>query len=247
MLVIRFGIRPPLVTGLLFFVAGLLYFARAPVDGNYVVDVLPSMLLLGLGGGISFNPMLLAAMGDVEPTDSGLASGIVNTSQMMGGALGLAVLASLAASRTDHLRAAGDGSLEALVGGYHAAFLVGAALRRRGGRDRRGVLPPGSRPGRRARLRRRGRRRRRRRLSTPAARKQKRRNERCREQPDGDPERRSERGRDRRRDGRPLLLRQRGRPPGCRRRSPAHSPRSHAARRSRGAPCRSRPRRAGSC
>jgi MFS family permease len=101
-------------------------FARAPVDGNFVVDVLPSMILLGLGAGMAFNPVLLAAMSDVEPSDAGLASGVVNTSFMMGGALGLAVLASLAASRTDRLLASGDGSLVALNGGYHAAFLVGA-------------------------------------------------------------------------------------------------------------------------
>ena len=122
----RFGIRPPLATGLLLAGLGLLLFARAPVDGTFVVDVLPSMILLGMGAGIAFNPVLLAAMGDVEPSEAGLASGIVNTSFMMGGALGLAVLASLAASRTDTLAAAGDDELTALTGGYHLAFLVGA-------------------------------------------------------------------------------------------------------------------------
>jgi len=96
------------------------------VDGNYVVDVLPSMILLGIGAGIAFNPVLLAAMSDVQPKEAGLASGIVNTSFMMGGALGLAVLASLAASRTDTLASSGDGELAALTGGYHLAFLVGA-------------------------------------------------------------------------------------------------------------------------
>jgi EmrB/QacA subfamily drug resistance transporter len=125
-LVMRFGIRPPLATGLLLAGLGLLLFARAPVDGTFVVDVLPSMILLGMGAGIAFNPVLLAAMGDVEPSEAGLASGIVNTSFMMGGALGLAVLASLAASRTDTLAAAGDDELTALTGGYHLAFLVGA-------------------------------------------------------------------------------------------------------------------------
>jgi MFS family permease len=84
------------------------------------------MILLGFGAGMALNPMLLAAMSDVEPSESGLASGIVNTAFMMGGALGLAVLASLAASRTDSLVASGDTSLVALNGGYHAAFLVGA-------------------------------------------------------------------------------------------------------------------------
>jgi EmrB/QacA subfamily drug resistance transporter len=125
-LVMRFGIRPPLAAGLLFAGIGLLLFARAPVDGSFVVDVLPSMILLGMGAGIAFNPVLLAAMSDVEPSEAGLASGIVNTSFMMGGALGLAVLASLAATRTDTLASAGDGELAALTGGYHLAFLVGA-------------------------------------------------------------------------------------------------------------------------
>jgi EmrB/QacA subfamily drug resistance transporter len=125
-LVMRFRSRLPLVTGLLLAAGGLLIFARAPVHGHFIVDVLPSTILLGLGAGIAFNPMLLAAMSDVAPEESGLASGVVNTAFMMGGALGLAVLASLAASRTDSLRAAGDGKLAALTGGYHAAFLVGA-------------------------------------------------------------------------------------------------------------------------
>ncbi|MGB3819276.1 MFS transporter, partial [Achromobacter pulmonis] len=99
-LVMRFGIRGPLAIGLLLAALGLALFARAPVDGGFAADVLPGMLLLGLGAGIAFNPMLLAAMSDVEPSQSGLASGVVNTAFMMGGALGLAVLASLAAART---------------------------------------------------------------------------------------------------------------------------------------------------
>jgi EmrB/QacA subfamily drug resistance transporter len=127
-LVMRFGIRLPLALGLLLAGIGLLLFARAPVDGNFAVDVLPSMILLGIGAGMAFNPVLLAAMSDVAPSESGLASGVVNTSFMMGGALGLAVLASLAASRTDSLLASGDAPLAALTGGYHAAFLVGAVF-----------------------------------------------------------------------------------------------------------------------
>jgi MFS family permease len=125
-LVMRYGFRLPLGTGLLLAAAGLALFVRAPVGGSFLVDVLPSMILLGFGAGMAFNPVLLAAMSDVDPTESGLASGIVNTSFMMGGALGLAVLASLASSRTNSLRASGDGPLAALVGGYHSAFLVGA-------------------------------------------------------------------------------------------------------------------------
>src|SRR4029450_1204105 len=99
---------------------------RAPVDGTFVVDVLPSMILLGFGAGMAFNPVLLAAMSDVEPSESGVASGGVNTAFMMGGALGLAILASLAASRTSSLRDSGSSALEALNGGDHLAFLVGA-------------------------------------------------------------------------------------------------------------------------
>jgi EmrB/QacA subfamily drug resistance transporter len=125
-LVMRFGIKPPLAAGLLIAGSGLALFARAPVDGSFVVDVLPAMMLLGFGAGIAFNPVLLAAMSDVAPEEAGLASGLVNTAFMMGGALGLAVLASLAATRTDTLTADGDSHLAALTGGYHAAFVVGA-------------------------------------------------------------------------------------------------------------------------
>jgi EmrB/QacA subfamily drug resistance transporter len=124
-LVMRFGIRVPLAAGLLLAAAGLALFARLPVEGNFVVDVLPSMILLGFGAGMALNPVLLAAMSDVAPEESGLASGIVNTSFMMGGALGLAVLASVAASRTDTL-AATHTHVAALTGGYHVAFVIGA-------------------------------------------------------------------------------------------------------------------------
>jgi EmrB/QacA subfamily drug resistance transporter len=127
-LVMRYGIKKPQVVGMLLMALGVVLFARAPVDGNYVLDVLPCMLLQGLGAGIAFNPLLLAAMSDVAPEESGLASGVVNTSFMMGGALGLAVLASLAASRTDTLLADGASEVAALNGGYHAAFLAGAVF-----------------------------------------------------------------------------------------------------------------------
>jgi EmrB/QacA subfamily drug resistance transporter len=127
-LVMRYGIRGPASAGLAIAALGLVLFARAPVDGSYVVDVLPAMMLLAFGAGIAFNPLLLAAMGDVAPEESGLASGVVNTAFMMGGALGLSILASLAASRTDSLTASGDAKLVALNGGYHAAFLAGAVF-----------------------------------------------------------------------------------------------------------------------
>jgi EmrB/QacA subfamily drug resistance transporter len=127
-LVMRFGIRAPLTVGLWLAAAGLVLFARAPVDGNFLVDVFPPMVLLGLGAGMAFNPVLLAAMSDVEQSEAGLASGVVNTAFMMGGALGLAVLASLAASRTDALASSGEDHLAALTGGYHAAFIAGAVF-----------------------------------------------------------------------------------------------------------------------
>ena len=123
--VMKFGLRLPIALGLSLAAAGLLLFVRAPVGGDFVTDVLPSMVLLGLGAGLAFNPVLLAAMSDVEPTEAGLASGIVNTSFMMGGALGLAILASVAASRTSHLEASGESHVAALAGGYHLAFLMG--------------------------------------------------------------------------------------------------------------------------
>jgi EmrB/QacA subfamily drug resistance transporter len=125
-LVMRFGIRAPLAAGLLLAALGLALFGFSPVDGRFVVHVLPGMILLGVGCGMALNPVLLAAMSDVAPSDSGLASGIVNTSFMMGGALGLAVLASLAAGRTQALLASGAPSPVALTGGYAAAFVVGA-------------------------------------------------------------------------------------------------------------------------
>ncbi|HDR8860125.1 TPA: DHA2 family efflux MFS transporter permease subunit [Burkholderia territorii] len=127
-IVMRFGIRGPIAAGLLIAACGLALFSRAPADGSFVWHVLPGMTLLGIGAGVAFNPVLLAAMSDVDPADSGLASGIVNTAFMMGGALGLAVLASLAAARTDALAAAHATALDALNGGYHVAFAVGAAF-----------------------------------------------------------------------------------------------------------------------
>ncbi len=126
--VVRYGQSAPVSVGLALATVGLLLFARAPLVANFWIDVLPGMCLLGLGAGLAFNPLLLAAMGDVEEKDAGLASGIVNTSFMMGGALGLAVLASLADARTAGLKAAGQDAVVALNGGYQIAFVVGAAF-----------------------------------------------------------------------------------------------------------------------
>ncbi|MCW5774278.1 MAG: DHA2 family efflux MFS transporter permease subunit [Rhodospirillaceae bacterium] len=126
-LVMRFGQRLPIAAGLMLAALGLLLFALAPVTGVFWLHVLPGMVLLGLGCGMALNPVLLAAMNDVDPTEAGLASGICNTGFMMGGALGLAVLASLAALRTEALTAAGASQAAALNGGYHLAFGAGAA------------------------------------------------------------------------------------------------------------------------
>ena len=125
-LVMRFGIRPPLVVGLGLAGISLALFAMAPVEGSFVVHVLPSMVLLGIGAGIAFNPVLLAAMGDVEPHESGLASGVVNTAFMMGGALGLAVLVAVSDHRRASLLDSGASQVSALNGGLHVAFAVGA-------------------------------------------------------------------------------------------------------------------------
>lgn len=127
-IVLRFGIRRPLAIGLLLAAAGLALFARSRIDGVYALDVMPGMTLLGLGAGLAFNPLLLAAMSDVDAGESGIASGVVNMSFMLGGALGLAVLASLAAARTDTLLGAGVETRAALTGGYHAAFAAGAVF-----------------------------------------------------------------------------------------------------------------------
>src|SRR6187549_2665631 len=125
-IVMKYGWRRPLAFGLLCAGAGLALFARSPLDGEFWIDVLPGMALLGVGAGIAFNPLLLGAMSDVSPADSGLASGVVNTAFMMGGSLGLAVLASLAAGRTESALAQGAAETAALNAGYRLAFLVGA-------------------------------------------------------------------------------------------------------------------------
>jgi EmrB/QacA subfamily drug resistance transporter len=127
-MVMRFGIRLPLWSGLLLAAAGLALFARAPLDGAFAVDILPGMLFLGLGAGMSSTPLLLAAMNDVNSDESGLASGVLNTSFMLGGSLGLAALSSLAELRTAELQRHGAEAVAALNGGYHLAFLVSALL-----------------------------------------------------------------------------------------------------------------------
>jgi predicted MFS family arabinose efflux permease len=127
-IVLRWGIRSPLITGMVLLAAGLMLFARAPVGGTYAFDVLPATILLGLGVAVALNPVLLAATSEVAPNEAGLASGVVNTSFMMGGALGLATLASIADARMKGLTAGGIDRLHALTGGYHAAFLIAAGF-----------------------------------------------------------------------------------------------------------------------
>jgi EmrB/QacA subfamily drug resistance transporter len=127
-LITRFGARATLLPGLVLIAAGLALFQRAPVDGSYLTDLLPVMLMLGVGAGLSFPALMTLAMTGATPSDAGLASGLVNTTQQVGGALGLAVLATLSTSRTDRLLQDGEGTASALTSGYHLAFAVGAGL-----------------------------------------------------------------------------------------------------------------------
>ena len=127
-LIMRFGARRTLLPGLVLIAVGLALFTRAPVHGSYARDVLPTMILLGIGVGGSFPALMKLAMSGATPSDAGLASGLVNTTVQVGGALGLAVVATLAATRTNHLLAQGDSHASALTGGYQLAFTVGAGL-----------------------------------------------------------------------------------------------------------------------
>jgi EmrB/QacA subfamily drug resistance transporter len=127
-LIMRFGPKTTLIPGVIAVGIGLLLFARTPVDGTYFADLLAPMLLVGLGVGSAFPALMTLAMSGATPEDSGLASGLVNTSMQVGGAIGLAVLATLATQRTDNKLADGVGQLAALNSGYHLAYLVGAIL-----------------------------------------------------------------------------------------------------------------------
>jgi EmrB/QacA subfamily drug resistance transporter len=127
-LITRFGAQRTLVPGLALIAAGLLLFTRAPVDASYVTDVLPVMVLIGTGAAVCFPSLMTLAMSGATPEDAGLASGLVNTTAQVGGALGLAVLATMSATETGARRAAGESVANALNGGYHLAYAVAAGL-----------------------------------------------------------------------------------------------------------------------
>jgi EmrB/QacA subfamily drug resistance transporter len=127
-LVMRFGARATLLPGLAAMLAGLLLFMRAPVDGDYWVHVMPVMVLLGAGAGTAFPALMTLAMSGATQEDAGLASGLINTTTQVGGAIGLAVLATLSTTRAESLRDGGESLASALNGGYHLAYGIGAAL-----------------------------------------------------------------------------------------------------------------------
>jgi MFS family permease len=127
-LITRFGARMTLVPGLVLIAAALVLFTQAGVDANYITDVFPVMVLMGTGAGLCFPALMGLAMSGATPEDAGLASGLINTTAQVGGALGLAVLATLSASRTESLLGAGDSHAVALTGGYHLAFWIAAGV-----------------------------------------------------------------------------------------------------------------------
>jgi MFS family permease len=127
-MITRFGARGVLIPGVVSIGIGLLLFARTPVDGSYLADVFLPVTFIGVGAGVAFPSLMTLSMSGIAMEDSGLASGIVNSTVQVGGAIGLAVLATLSTSRTDDLRAAGHNAAAALNGGYHLAYLIGAVL-----------------------------------------------------------------------------------------------------------------------
>ncbi len=127
-LVTRIGVKPVLVSGMSFLTAGLIFFTQVSVGGSYVSDLLPGFLLIGIGIGFSFVPITIAALAGVEPAEAGLASGLINTSQQIGGALGIAALSTIATSRTDDAVSTGTALPSALVDGFTGAFVAGAIV-----------------------------------------------------------------------------------------------------------------------
>ncbi len=127
-LVTRVGVKPVLVVGMAMLTAGLVFFTRVSPDGTYLRDLLPGFLLIGVGIGFSFVPISIAALAGVRPAEAGLASGLINTSQQVGGALGIAALSTIATSQTGDSLASGAMPPQALVDGFSSAFLAGAAI-----------------------------------------------------------------------------------------------------------------------
>jgi EmrB/QacA subfamily drug resistance transporter len=127
-LAMRYGPKAMLLVSLVSIGVGLLLFALTPVDATYATQIMPATIFIGIGAGLGFPSLMGLAMSGATPSDSGLASGLINTSVQVGGAIGLAVLATLASERTDTLRAGGDSVNAALNGGFHLAYLIGAAL-----------------------------------------------------------------------------------------------------------------------
>jgi EmrB/QacA subfamily drug resistance transporter len=127
-LVTRIGVKPVLVAGMTFLTAGVAYFTQVSVGGSYVADLLPGFLLISVGLGFSFVPISIAALAGVQPSEAGLASGLINTSQQIGGALGVAILSTIATTTTEDAVAAGDAVPFALTDGFQAAFLAGAGI-----------------------------------------------------------------------------------------------------------------------
>ena len=127
-LVTRVGVKPVLVSGMTFLTAGLIFFTQVSVGGSYVTDLLPGFLLIGVGIGFSYVPITIAALAGVEAAEAGLASGLINTSQQIGGALGIAALSTIATSRTDDAVSTGTAVPSALVDGFTGAFVAGAII-----------------------------------------------------------------------------------------------------------------------
>jgi len=127
-LVTRIGVKPVLVVGMTSLTAGLVYFTQVSVGGSYLADLLPGFLLIAVGLGFSFVPISIAALAGIQPAEAGLASGLINTSQQIGGALGIAALSTIATSRTEDAIARGSTQAAALVSGFHGAFLAGVIL-----------------------------------------------------------------------------------------------------------------------
>ncbi|MGZ6768521.1 MAG: MFS transporter, partial [Nocardioidaceae bacterium] len=127
-LVTRIGVKRVLTVGMIALTAGLVYFTQVSVGGSYLGDLLPGFLLVGLGIGFSYVPISIAALAGVQPAEAGLASGLINTSQQIGGALGIAALSTIATTQTAHAAASGSALPVALVHGFSSAFVFGAVV-----------------------------------------------------------------------------------------------------------------------